>query len=1274
MKSLKWIGIALAAVLLVVGLLLGWALGTESGARFVLARVQSALDGKLQVERSSGRLSGLLQLHGVHYSDADAGIDARIKDIDVQLALSALLAKRVHIRQLAIDGVEVALNTPAKPSPPSDQPFSLQAPIDIVVDRVALQNARILQNDALVFQADKLDLAGAWTGAGMVIDSLALLSPDGEVSLKGRLATAKGYAGDGKAEFRWRVGDIEYSGVLDAQSDGARSELNVALNEPMPASLLATIGQSEALPWTLQLDAPEFALARVVPDSSIERVALNLHGSGDRHGGDLQGTLGADGYHVQVQPLKWSLTDDQLHIENLTLQSSEIAGQLKLQGDVALNEEPLSAQLDLNWEGVELPAELVGQALASHGQLSLTGNLEAFSAEGALALGPPGDLSDIRVKLAGTPQAIALESLALVQSKGGLDAHGTLTLQPAFAWQLNARGDKFDPGAFAADWPGALDFDLASVGVLGERGAHFTLTLDQLNGNLRGRAMSGQGKLTFEPEYVLNGELAIKAGPDSLRVAGLGGQHTDARAEVEIAALDHWLDGAQGQLRGKFHLHGTWPKLDLDADASASDVVYAGTRISRADLVAAITNIEQPKGRLSLKTGAVSQGDNRYEAISLEASGTRAAHEIALHAQGVPADLDLSVSGSSKGDSWDGRLTALGIAPSDARLPEFKLSQPGALSWDGKQFSLGDSCLVGSTRSRRGGRSRSGEATTATASAKAAPADNEPARRTTLCVGGEVTGDGALAARYRIDALPLRLLLGLAAPDSPVRLRGQIDGSGDIRRSASGVLSGEAHLVSAEGSALHEDNNDALMSYTDFRVDAELGASSQVTLSAALDHDGRLQGQLSLSGPEQALDGSLQLSLPDLSFVELLSPSIANSRGRLDAQYRIGGTLADPQLNGELTLKEFAAELPDMGLRLHDGNIQLRGVEGQRFILDGSIVSGDGTVTLHGEGGLNADAPITLTIKGSNVLAVEIPAARVLVSPDLLIERDVDKGILVTGTVGVPKGNVDLTKLPGGGARSASPDVVVVDDARVEVGKPMPFNARITLDLGDDVKLAGFGFDGKLSGRLAVNERPGRATTGTGTLAATGTYKAYGQDLTIESGRILFTGTAIDNPGLSIRAVREIKANNVTAGLMVRGTAQMPVLTVFSDPVMEQSNALSYLVTGKPLSALKSGEGDMLGTAARALGTAGGDLLAKSIGGRLGVDDIGVADNSTLGGAAFTVGKYLSPKLYLSYGVGIFDPGEVVTLRYLFSTRWNFEAQNATTGSRAGLNYRYEKE
>ena len=249
----------------------------------------------------------------------------------------------------------------------------------------------------------------------------------------------------------------------------------------------------------------------------------------------------------------------------------------------------------------------------------------------------------------------------------------------------------------------------------------------------------------------------------------------------------------------------------------------------------------------------------------------------------------------------------------------------------------------------------------------------------------------------------------------------------------------------------------------------------------------------------------------------------------------------------------------------------------------------------------------------------------------------------------------------------------------------MPIDADITVKLGAgekldldlrqgrEVHLVGFGLNGYLGGQLAVQDRPGRVTHGRGQVVVNGTYKAYGQDLTIEQGRLLFAGTPIDNPGLDLRATRGFTDPVVTVGLQVRGTAEVPVLTVFSDPAMEQSDALSYLVAGKPLSQLKSGEGDAVGSAARALGTAAGDLLAKSIGNRMGLDDVGVSDNTAVGGAALTVGKYLSPRLYLSYGVGLFTPGEVVTLRYRLTRLFNIEIQNGTLSSRAGINYKIEK-
>ncbi|HMH67081.1 MAG TPA: translocation/assembly module TamB domain-containing protein, partial [Pinirhizobacter sp.] len=308
-----------------------------------------------------------------------------------------------------------------------------------------------------------------------------------------------------------------------------------------------------------------------------------------------------------------------------------------------------------------------------------------------------------------------------------------------------------------------------------------------------------------------------------------------------------------------------------------------------------------------------------------------------------------------------------------------------------------------------------------------------------------------------------------------------------------------------------------------------------------------------------------------------------------------------------------------------------------------------------------------------------IPAAQVVISPALTVKQS-KEGIAVNGKVTLDLADVDVSRLPGAGATKASPDVVVVDEKnQQQEEEATPISADISVDLGQKTHLVGFGMDGKVSGVLAVRERPGRVTSGQGQIRVDGVYRAYGQNLNIERGQLLFASTPIDNPGLNIRASRKINPNSTVddgqkVGLYVSGTARRPVLTVFSEPTMEQSDALSYLITGKPLSQVKGGEGNLVGSAAQALGSAAGDLLAKKIGSRIGVDDIGVQNSDALNGSsAFTVGKYLSPRLYLSYGVGLFEPGQVITLRYLFSRRWNFEAQNASEFSRASFNYRLEK-
>lgn len=1274
---LRWIGLAFLALLLVVSFVLVWALNSESGARFVLARAISALDGKLTVGSSSGSLAGPLVLGNIRYNDPSIGIDATVKHVALDVELLSLLGKRVHVRNLAIDDVAVALTTlPPKPEQSTGE-FSLDAPIDIVIDKLALQRANIVQDGNPVFAADRFDLIAAWTGSGIVVKQLVLRSPDGQVDLVGTLATAGGYSGNGETEFRWKVADIEYAGKLLSNSDGKQAKLDFVLVEPIAATLDASIAQNKQAAWNLKLDAPAFDAKRLIPDSGLGMLALSLQGSGDIERGTLGGEASIEGHRVQLDPLRYSLAENVLHLDALTLRSPDASGTLQASGDIRYATTPPEATLVLAWDGVELPADLVGQVLASHGKLNVEGSAETFRANGDLAIGPPGALSDIVLKLEGTPQQIALETLALKQANGGLDARGLITLQPALGWKLDATAKSLNPGAFAADFAGSLNFVLQTAGTMTDRGPDATIKLDQLHGTLLKRAISGKADLAIKPDYVVDGTLNLNSGQSKLDLQGRGGNETDATLKLDIASLGDWLPDAGGRANANIRIHGKWPQLDIDGDARGSDIAYAGTRTTSFELVGKVKNIELPAGAVTIKADGFSSGDNRYDTLLLEADGNEASHQLSLQANGTPATISLALSGSGKNGTWQGVLKTLGIDPTGRNVPRFDLDQAAQLSWDGQRFNVSESCLIGSEKPHTRTAGDVAESAADGTEPAPQPASTSPERPARLCVGGQSSADGSLAGRYRLEHLPLRLILRLAAPDSPVRLRGEIGGEGEISRSAGGALVGTARIASSEGSLFYSGGgNQPVLSYTDFAIDAALDAqSTRASIRAALDHDGKLDGRVTLSGSAgspQALDGQIQLDLNSLAFLELITSEVSNTKGKLSANYTIGGNVDAPQLNGALSLKEFATEVPLAGLKLRDGDISLRAAGDQRFVLEGSIVSGKGKLSINGEGGLAETEAMKISIKGEEFLAADIPAARVFISPDLTIAR-VANAINVTGSVTVPTANVDFSKLPGGGVSSKSPDVVITDAEQEAPGKPSPISASVTVILGDNVKLAGFGFDGSVAGRLVVNERPGRATTGTGTLNVGGTYKAYGQDLNIETGRVLFAGTAIDNPGIDIRAVRKIEADDVTAGLLVRGTAQIPVLTVFSEPAMEQSDALSYLITGKPLSSLKSGEGDMLGTAARALGTAGGDLLAKSIGGRLGVDDIGVADNATLGGAAFTVGKYLSPKLYLSYGVGIFEPGEVVTLRYLFHKRWNFEAQNATTGSRAGVNYRYER-
>lgn len=1242
-RVLKWLLIVAALFVVIVAVALFWLLRTESGLRFALDQALAATNGKLTIEAAEGRLAGPLTLRNVHWRDT--GVDARIGSVQLDIAPLALFGKVAHIENLQVADVVVTTTT-QPPTPPSNEPLSLQPPLDIRVDDALIERIRINHDGVDVFEADRFATTVRWTFAGLAVDTLSLRAKQGEVDLKAELSTAGDYRGKADGRFRWQVDGTDYAGTLKLESDGNLPAATVHLQQPVV--LDATVrAEASNLPlpergYQFQVTAPVFDANKLLKDTTLKTLGLDIAGTVSARRGEFRGMVDVDDYRIVVEPARYRLEEKLLVIETLAVTSTSVPGKVELSGNVPLADDA-QAQLELVWTDVVLPAALAGQELASRGNVTVNGTPKQFAVAGDLALGPPGQLVDITLAVNGTDERVVLDRVQLQQQRNGkaagsLIARGDVTLKPVVGWKLDIDADRLDPGAFAAQWPGAIDAKLATQGHSDETGVTAALRIEKLDGTLRQRPITGSGDLRIAPGYVVDGTLQLASGDSTLTIKGRGGKDTtDAQIGFTLASLGDFLPQAQGRLRGEFDLKGKWPALAVNGRADGSGLAYDGHRATSLELSTNIADISAPRGTLELLATGVTAGGQQFDRISLDGKGDRDSHELELNARGDTLTTQVQLRGLLKGDDWSGTLNQLRLALRDQ--PEWVLEQPAALSYAAGAAKLGELCLAaGGPR---------------------------------LCVSGSQNADGSAEGRYRIERLPIAMLATFASPDATFVPSGEINGDGTVRRSAQGALDGAAKITSPEGRIAYPDRPDQpLLAYTGLALDATFAPQAQrIVIQGQLSEGGRIDGTIAIDGAEQNLSGQVALGLGSLSFVELLTAEVANTKGRLDGRLAFAGTLAAPVVSGQILLDGFATEVPEAGLKLNEGKVQVDLDGNGRVVVSGGISSGKGRLKISGNGGIAADAPLDIAIEGQDFLAADIPAAHIIVSPKLTVRRN-EQGLDVDGEVVMPKADVDLTKLPGGGAARTSPDVVIVDAEAVEGKDALPITADVTLRLGDDVKLKGFGLDGDLKGQLVVVERPGRQTTGRGEIRVGGTYKAYGQDLTIQTGRLLFAGTAVDNPGLDIKAVRVLK--DVTAGLRVQGTAQVPVLTVFSEPALEQSEALSYLITGRPLSGLKSGEGDLVGAAAQALGSATGDLLAKSIGARLGVD-AAVGDNSALGGAAFTVGKYLSPKLYLSYGVGIFSPGEVITLRYKLSRLWELEAQNATTENRAGLNYRLEK-
>ncbi|TWH99113.1 autotransporter translocation and assembly factor TamB [Luteimonas cucumeris] len=829
--------------------------------------------------------------------------------------------------------------------------------------------------------------------------------------------------------------------------------------------------------------------------------------------------------------------------------------------------------------------------------------------------------------------------VTLALGNGRVEARGGFGWSPVLDWNLRATFANFDPGLVASGWDGSVSGRVVTqgrqrvTGVGQPRRFDATADVTDLRGRLRGRALSGRGRFALRGEQG-EGNVALTIGNSRIDARGSVGDRIDIDANLQPLQLDDLLPDTAGTLRGNVRLRGPRATPGITIDLAGSGLKWNDWQ---AETLSAKGQLPWRGGGGSLAVqGSAVQAGLLLDTLRLQLDG--AVEDLRFNGDAGNAMGSLALSGNVRrsGARWQGAVQTLRLTT--AKGAPWNLQQPAQFTVNGPAWTLSEACLGASG----GGR---------------------------LCAQAAWPQQGLTV---RGDALSLALLQPWLPPNEgrPLLLRGEVTLDGTIRPRGN-AWEGRLHVASLDGGLkLGNNARGELIRYDNFTFDADFDPLRiQARLGVGFKGHGFVDARVTTGWDGFApLNGDIYLNMSRLFWLELFSPDLVRPQGLVEGHVSLAGTRARPLIGGEATLSNFTGELPALGLTLSNGQAQLRALPDGSARISGSVSSGKGALTV--DGGLSwfgQATPLQLNIRGENVLVSDTPSLMAVANPDLQFGI-VDRTMQLRGEVTVPSANIDLERLDRGVA--TSPDVVVLDPIDPEQAPSSALDTELAVTLGDDVRLEGFGLSGRITGRIQVRARPGREMTATGGLDVSGKYKAYGQQLDITRGQLSWSNHIISDPRINIRAERRV--GEVTAGIDVTGRAQAPRALVWSDPVMQQSQAISYLMLGRNLAGANSADALRVDAASAAL-AAGSGVIASQLGRRLGLDEAGVTESRALGGSVVGFGKHLTPKLWVGYGVSLVGAGQVFTLKYLLRLGFDIQIESSTVENRASINWRREK-
>ena len=1212
---------------------------TQGGLRFVVSHLPRKFGNVgVRIEGVSGTIA-----HGARATLVEIDqerVNLQIRGIHTRVLLEPLLWQTIVTPDTAVDSIIVEVKRPPPPPPgPPHPPQFLPPWMTIRIGHASVGSAVVVVPDG-----------ARVTGTG-IVGSAVLRHRDirfyqaqlqmGEVhfAVAGSLHASDPMRLAGNGQITWQPrGQPVWRLTASAAGDLDKLPIGGRIVAPFQSEISGEmLDLTRHWHWRGEAVVDDFDLRAWHLTGALGAIAGKLALSGDAREFSARGTLDPAGLKAGSFDVRFDggysrdvLTARRIDITHIGSGARTIAS-----GTIGIV--PGGPRLDLRgtWRDFRWP--LVGRAVpfrSSEGSFELSGMRPYDVHTKGLAQVPelmPG-FAPVPADVAGKLDAdgVSISRARLDIFRGHADLRGQVTWTPMQRWSITGTATGVDPGQVRPDLPGSVGFELAVAGQGFKPGDPLSVSIRGLSGRLRGLTASGGGEFTHAGDAWNFQQVRVGLGRTRLALDGRVDRALDLRFGVTAEDLSLLSADSRGHLQADGTIRGPFATPDILATAHGSDILYDGVSLASFDAKVDFDPSSRRRSSIAAHLRQLRFRRRSVRTLDFTLDGPASAAAAHLDAQAPGLHLTAAASGGFSRGIFAGRLDSLTV--SGAESLRLRLEQPVSLTLSRGASTLERLCLIGTPGNLCAEASWTPSAWSTTLTASRLPLSTLTAGRTpaveylgTINVGARLFGN---------ENSPAEGVLHIELNDAVLSRRLV---SGRIERTSigSGVLTATAAPNSIDANA-------SLTS-------GEIG-----TLAGTLKI-----GRGAQRWQDMPVTGELHAQTSKLDLVSVYVPDIDRAAGNLTANARIAGTVAAPQLSGTIGVSNGEVDFYQTNLHLRQIALTAQ-LTDDGLMFDGTAQAGKGSVHANGQLRWRDALPYgQLHLDGTNLRVVNIPEAQIDASPNLdfkVAAREID----IDGTVAVPHARIVPTDLTG--AVTPSADETIVGQESQNPADRFKVRTQITMTLGPDVNIDTMGLTGQLAGSITVRSGYDAVTRASGQLfVRKGQYAAYARKLDIQSGRLIFTGGPIDDPGIEIRAVKSYP--DVTAGINVRGTLKQPRISFFSTPSLPQSQIVSLILSGggggsslQMLQAAGPTAQSQQATAASELLTQGGAILAQQLGSRIGLPDISLEtdiNNET----SLVLGKYLSPRLYVSYGVGITQQLNAIRLRYSLGDHWTIRTE-----------------